>query len=548
MKYDLKTKLVWLLFASIPALFFIVPYIVLLINPYVRQRLLFDADTFWLLTTGQHIFLEGIPATDIYSYTNPNLAWVVYQWLFEVFLYLSYALGGWFTVGNFLILLFSTTSFFLYTLLRRNNVNSIFCLIAVSVFIVATHVSWYARPASLTYLLIVLTLLIFNLTETKNEKYILLMPLIMVFWANAHLGFTSGIILLAIYFGYNLLSYTLFKIEGKNQLVKYSMLALVLSVLATFINPYGLELYYYMTSLASSDTMNSVIKELLSPDFHQSHTKPVLYLMIANITLIPFSRNVKPLYVFLTALSLIMFLLFVRNLPFYSIFGSILLALQLQNLQNDILDIPNVSRIIAYPAQWLKKIEDIEWENVLRTPKPINFPVSPVIILVFLLTAALLQQNNWLQSKYLFTTEFVDKYPVQAYKFVSRYKPPGNFYTRPKWGSYAIYKLYPEYKVFIDTRFDMYGETFFDFNHKILGTAKGWLESLESYDVNWIVIERDAFIARSLEADFSKRWFLVYEDKYTKLFMKDTPENRLWYERSGAQEYARTVKKLFKLS
>ena len=55
-----------------------------------------------------------------------------------------------------------------------------------------------------------------------------------------------------------------------------------------------------------------------------------------------------------------------------------------------------------------------------------------------------------------------EHFPAAAVAFLSREHPPGPILNHYNWGGYFIWKLYPEYRVFMDGRADVYGDTFMD--------------------------------------------------------------------------------------
>ncbi|MGD9580545.1 MAG: hypothetical protein AB7V50_04175, partial [Vampirovibrionia bacterium] len=359
MTTQLNKKLNWILLSIIPAIFFICVTIILINTEGYRTRVLYDSDINWLLRTGEYIYTHNfqLPDKDIFSYTNPNRPWILYQWLFEVITYLTFSIGSFNGLALFAIGIYSLTFTLLFILIKRLNVNYLYTIIPLSIAIWGTNVNWYTRPAIITYLFTCLILLILNYSETKNYKFLWFIPLIFLIWANCHLGFEFGIILIITYSIYKAIQYMYNKSLSDIKLVTTAIYISILSIIATFINPYGIKLYIYMFNLANSPFMNQNIQELTSPDFHNIKYYPILIILTLNILLIRFSKKISFYYILFYAISTIFTLIFLRNLPYFFIFSTIIVALQLQNLHEAIINNDKLSNLIKKPFIILNKLQ-----------------------------------------------------------------------------------------------------------------------------------------------------------------------------------------------
>lgn len=545
MNYKSKEFGIWLVLSLTPALFFIAFFLVFINFGWYRERVLYDSDINWLLKTGEYIYTNGftIPAHDLYSYTAPKIDWVIYQWLFEVLLYLAFSIGSFQGIGLLATIIYALTFTVLFIILKKYNVNTLYCVIALSLGSWVASVTWYARPAIFTYLFICLLLLIFKVSENGKYKYYWFLPLIFLCWANLHLGFTSGIILIVSYLIYQSIKYSINKTEEQKKNIIVLSYTVVLSFIASLITPYGLKLYSYMLSLGTSGYMNNNIRELLSPNFHKDLYYPMLIIIVLIVTLSYFGGRNNYFYTFFLGLTTCMTLVFVRNIPFFGIFSSLALAIQLQNMQDYIVNNTNISTLLRYPFIILKESQDYEANILATTPKPIKSPLSSLVIITFIMIILPFINDAYIQKRYLFTLNYEKDRPYGAYNFVLKYLPPGRFYAQPTWGSYAILNLYPHYKVFIDTRFDMYGDKFFEEAHKIKLLRSGWEDLLSKYNVNWIVEPNDSLLTKKLRHKYKDYWFIIYTDQTATIFMLNTKQNREWYKKSEAKEHIQTIKK-----
>jgi hypothetical protein len=78
--------------------------------------------------------------------------------------------------------------------------------------------------------------------------------------------------------------------------------------------------------------------------------------------------------------------------------------------------------------------------------------------------------------------------------------------------------LWQGYKVFIDGRADVYLDDFMD-EYVLAYQLRGdWRRPLDRYDVDYVLIERDASFALLLEA--SEEWTRAYQDDMAVIFVR----------------------------
>lgn len=177
----------------------------------------FDPDFGWHLQAGNTIRESGIPATDIFTYTASNFRWVNHEWLSDVFLSLVYGWAGY----NALAVMYGamwSISLFIAGAYKR------FYVLIVASLAAAT----YAGVRATTWTVLCLSILLY-ITRSKQQKTLVFIPALMLLWANVHGGFFIGLIVIAYYY----------VIRKK----AHWLGLLAVSVLATFISPYGPRLY-----------------------------------------------------------------------------------------------------------------------------------------------------------------------------------------------------------------------------------------------------------------------------------------------------------------
>jgi hypothetical protein len=108
--------------------------------------------------------------------------------------------------------------------------------------------------------------------------------------------------------------------------------------------------------------------------------------------------------------------------------------------------------------------------------------------------------------------------PYGAADFLTREDLPPELFNSYNWGGFLIWRLYPQYRVFIDGRTDLYGGEVLEEYLKAYWASSQWREPLERYDINSIIIERDSIFATLLTE--SPDWQQVYADDLAVVFVR----------------------------
>jgi hypothetical protein len=108
--------------------------------------------------------------------------------------------------------------------------------------------------------------------------------------------------------------------------------------------------------------------------------------------------------------------------------------------------------------------------------------------------------------------------PAKAVQFIQENKPAGPLFNSYNWGGYLIYKLWPDYPVYIDGRTDLYDDVFIRRYLDVAAGNEGWQQALDEDRINLVLIESDGTLARFLKAD--PAWSTLYQDKMATVFAR----------------------------
>jgi hypothetical protein len=109
-------------------------------------------------------------------------------------------------------------------------------------------------------------------------------------------------------------------------------------------------------------------------------------------------------------------------------------------------------------------------------------------------------------------------FPVAAVEFIRAHRVPQPIYNEYGWGGYLISKLYPEYRVYIDGRADVYGDAFMEEFLKTHDGEADWRAPLEREGVRTVIVGPNVALASLLREDGG--WDKVFEDQKSVVFVR----------------------------
>lgn len=477
----------------------------------------------------------------------PNKPWINHAWLSQIIFYTIHDRFGF----NGLIALRALiiSSVFLLLLLlgyRKENFLIVTLLLLAAVF--TSEARFLLRPGLFT--LLFTAIFIFILNRYRLTKFIYILPAIQLLWVNMHGYFLIGILVILIYSIAETLKKKFklpFEWNKKNALsdVEYRRLLCVglLIIAASFINPNSWKGFMYpFTTLFSFTGESSIffkhifeLKPLIVKHriFLPYLVIPWLKIVIA-VSVLSFLMNFKKLDIgnfVIYIIFLIMALKTNRNLAIFSIVAYATMILNFN-------DIHTVSR---------KFIKFKHAEQFLKG-------FLSIIFIIFMSTSAC---RNLTDEYYSFEKRKFKRFyfgissishPEKAVDFIEKNRIKGNILNDFSSGAYLIWRLFPEKKVFIDGRTELYGPEFFKLYKKAFNNKKALKEVTKKYDINCILVTyvSNLRIPGSVLKFLNegKGWVLVYVDNSASVFIKNTNENKVIIEKfdvsKSAPDYAFT--------
>lgn len=468
-----------------------------------RNMLNADGDFALHLNLGRYILDTGkIPLRDVFSHTIPGQPVTQHEWLSGVIFGLIDRIFGFDGIILLCALVIATTFWLLYKRLRCESQALLTVMLVVLFALINSMVHWLARPHLFTFLL--LTLWMMTLRQLRGGKtgrwWIL--PALMLFWVNLHGGFFIGFVTWLIY-GFGVGWDTFFhRIKKEEELAqhfwRYYLLGGFTSLLATLLNPSGIGLWLKVISHLGNKYLADITEEFQSPNFHEVSTWPFL-ISIGLLILVIGLSNKKPESgeLFNTITWLILGLYSGRNIPLFAIIAAPPLGQALDGLLVDAS--PRVKFI-----KYLKDL-DLRLHFIDQGLKGFFWPLLSILIVIIGLGLGL--RFDLEGQGYAFDPEV---FPVEAVNWLEDNPQEGEMFNYFTWGGYLQLRLWPEKKVFIDSKSDFYGEQFLRQYGQVILVQDGWEGVLDQYQVSWAILPANNEAAHAIKSELG--WKLIYED------------------------------------
>lgn len=383
-----------------------------------------DADLWFHVKSGEYILSHGLPSHDVFSYTAQNRPWLQTDWGFQVLIYSFTHVFGLKNVGLFIGLFSLLQSALLFILLRKVLKTGFYAAFALTcIYTYINYLFFAPRPQiiSASFLIINLGLLLHYVKNGKNHLWLTL-PVTLL-WSNMH---STVILDIFIFIGFLVVSLVGYLVKKKEEwFVRSKNLAAasIMTILISILPPLYLTQYRFLLSnLKVLPLLRSFISEMA-----------------------PLSVSVNDLILYVSAVILALFALFISHFRDRSNFWIWMIP-----LVPFVLAPFNTLRFLTYGI--LSLCIAIGSALPSRDSNTHNKKIHQAVMAIALVISFTCIYGIKLRSKPF----SLNKYPDQAVSFIKTNQLKGNMFNTFTWGGYLIYNLYPQQKVFIDNRAEMY--------------------------------------------------------------------------------------------
>jgi hypothetical protein len=449
----------------------------------VHAAVVADPDVWWHLRTGEWMLQHhALLRADFFSATNAGKPYAAYSWLFELLITKWFQYAG--TVG---LVAYSASVVLAIAVASRHLIKRLqtdFSYIALISFTACFLLSrlFTPRPWLFTILFFVLELdILMHARKTGKTRELLWLPIIFALWANIHIQFIDGLIVLGIALAEALGSR--FNLWAGTRLRASALwLALAGSVLGTLVNPFGWHIYRVAYDLASQPGVLNKITELEAIHFRIFSDFLLLFLTLAAAVALGWERRFR---VFETGL-----FVFAAVVSFRS--------------QRDIWVMAFVAAVI------------IASTVTGRAEPPVRLPRFASTVAAVLAALAIFGSFRvWHVTNALLDEQMVENLPEAAVHEIQAKGYAGPLYNDFNWGGYLIWAL--RMPVSIDGRAAFYGDDAIDRSNNTWSGTPDWASDPQLMSAGLVIGPVKMPLTQLLRTD--PHYKLVYEDKLAVVFI-----------------------------
>jgi len=443
----------------------------------VRTRAGWDQDIWWHLATGRWIVQHGqLPATDPFSQYGLHQPWIAYSWLFELIAYGAYAALGLEGIVLLCAALGSLIAGGLYLLVRRLGAPLLPTLVLVLAAFYAIMPLTTPRPWLFSLLFFLVELHVIVDAQHGRTRTLWLLPLLFVVWANIHIQFAIGLVVLAAgavdaYWNNH----------QRDVLVRWISVGLA-SGLATLVTPFHVRLYLVAREYMGQSELWERIGEFVAPTFRTSPDWVILALVLAAAGCLGWQARDRSMGVF-------WLLLFVLGV-----------WLGFRSRRDTWVVVATATCVIATVQPRATE----QGRDAMSVPEWLGSIVAVALALFFLILGVPRFSSKQLEAN------VARNYPVKAAEFIDNQNAAGPLYNYFDWGGYLIWRL-PRLPVSMDGRTPVHGVARILRQADTWHGAPNWRDDAELMNARLIVGPSDVPLASLLRLD--QRFRLVYEDR-----------------------------------
>ena len=484
-------------------------------------RKTFQNDTFYTIEIGELILNNGIDMLDHFSF-HSNLAYTYPHWLYDVFIYLCYMIGGYTAihVSSILILILVLFAVFKTNMVVTNNNYSVsgfatvVCALAVGGF--AT-----ARAQLVSFLIFALEVLFIELFLRDGKKrYLVGLLILSLLICNIHVAtWPFYFIVYLPYLGEFVVSWIVSKIKikkenkfikflkakfvlEKNKRIGYLFVTMLLSILTGFMTPLGDTPFTYSINMMMSNAQEYV-KEHQRLGWAES---PFTIIIAFETIFLALFSKVKLRDLFMVCGLVLMSIISLRHLSLLALIGTICFA-RIFSMFFESFGVKNDDMVFSFLG------------------KKMVF----VLCFVFVIIVSSLMLNRQLKNEFV-ASEF---YPVDAVKYIKENidVKEMRIFNEYNFGSYLLHHDIP---VFIDSRAELYTSEYSGFDYDIFDDyfyiTNNYSDKFEFYDITHVLIYK-----KIGEDKFSPLYVMLDKDSNYKMLYED--DNFILYEKNKEVSY-----------
>ncbi len=439
---------------------------------------------------------HAVPHTGLFT-QYANLPWNDSTWLFDVILGVAYRLFGLRSIPMMLMALKSALAVVIFLLARSQRAGfwSAVLLSAVAQYAIP---NLQPLPYAFSILFFAVELhLLLDSRKTGEVKKLFWLPALFVLWANLHLQFVAGLLLLGVFVVSVLLEKAL-RERGASWLsermrpldLKQVGIVSLLSLLATLANPYTVHLLPAAFRALYSPVMFEHFPELSSMSFRRQQEFMLMLLVMMAFLALGRLRSIA-------------------SFEMMTLVAAMLVAFRIER-DGWLVVLPAIGIISG--ALHFERAESQAGQR--KHPMRRRSVVAVFMLAITVVAAATMPGTNAL------ITEISSSFPVKACDYIQANHLAPPLFNEYSWGSFLTWYL-PQYPVAVDSRIELYGNDIVSSYFDIV-SGKELLESDPMVaHAGTLLLERESAMAKALTnlPGLSAQYRLVYSDDIASVFV-----------------------------
>jgi hypothetical protein len=317
--------------------------------------------------------------------------------------------------------------------------------------------------------------------KTGRARELMWLPVIFALWANVHIEFVDGLFVLGLALAEAVAAHWW---KGAETRLRPAWMgaALVASVLATLLNPFGWRIYSAAYDLATQGGALNKVTELQAIPFRGAEDFLVLLLALGSAAALAWRRRFLPFETALLGFAAVLAFRSQRDVWAMAAVGALILASTITGSARAAIRLPKLAPALAVLAAGLAVLAGFR---------------------------AMHGNNAQL------ATQLAKELPVRAVEAVRAKGYAGPLYNDYNWGGYLIWAL--RMPVSIDGRQNLYGDQRIDRSMATWSAQPDWASDAQLASAGVVIGPVKAALTQVLRMD--PRFQLVYEDKVAAVFV-----------------------------
>ena len=484
-------------------------------------------DFWWNVKSGEIMMQSGrFLGTDVLAWSPVREPYSNPQWGSQLLFYWAYALSPYLLLTVRALIITATVGFLLWLCTwRSGSLRS--GSIATIVAYFAAWTNYGMRPQLFAFLPFVAFLFLLERKDTYPKWLPLLVP-IMIFWVNVHGSFFLGVALLGIY-GFGTLLEKVRTDEGRQWLrsraAGWQVLWFCLTALASLLNPYSAGIYNYFLIATNDPIARSLNVEWQSPTIYTGTGQLFIMQVVIFLASIYLSkRRLRPTELILIVAFGYLALTSLRNVMWWGWVTAPIIAANFAYWAENRRQKAEGGRQQEGPTTESTTNQEPRTRSSELVTKNSEIHALNLALVAILLAGAVLYTPLWRQANPLVPAHakaaLAESTPIRLASFLKSGSVPAPIFNYMEWGGYLEWELYPQYRLFIDGRFEARQvQVWRDY----LSVSRGrtdWQKTLDHYGVRTLVLNKEFHTDLIPFVSNTQVWNKVYEDKQGIIFTR----------------------------